>query len=578
MSLKITDNVSPDNQVGLQQQEDGNTVKEQSQPEQATEGSIPTTSANLSEAQTGSNLASAQKAMLLAKLPANGRQTNKIDPVKTTPADSSNDGRETIYIPIPPGRENLSDYNLLFATAEHIYQQAGIRVSKAAIEEAVGIGFIFEKQSFVPDFVRDQQGKVVPDENGQPIPAYLITIEPEAKEALLNFRAEAERITQTGLRAVHDMTEQERWETVKQIFRDKYADQTQQKALDEIFSAENLGMLTVTKMIGATAAAPFVAMGMTAKFAVVDLPQLRAAAIEIKRLTYAPQKPSDLDLAARRLADLIRRGEVMLGTAALDKGVNVAAGLADSALSSTRVNTGPSAPAVVTPEGYNFKWRMPAEESIRPAVPNSGVEVGSIPGFSAITGDFGGPTGKSEPIQMPVGKDYRIPPGPAGWSARPWSVKPSLKPDENNKPAGIAEQISKNTGEEEVRGVKRENEAAITLAKDGYFVEQKPQLTDMDRNNNPWFNEKKKPDYKIEGEIFDCYSPAKNTSAQNILSYIKEKKVDYGQTRRIVLNLDDSNISLDELRTELQKSPILNLQQIIVVKDGKATPLFPFDK
>lgn len=51
------------------------------------------------------------------------------------------------------------------------------------------------------------------------------------------------------------------------------------------------------------------------------------------------------------------------------------------------------------------------------------------------------------------------------------------------------------------RSLIRENEAAETIAKNGYNIEQDPVIEGTTRN----------PDYLIEGEIFDCYSPAENT-------------------------------------------------------------------
>ena len=60
------------------------------------------------------------------------------------------------------------------------------------------------------------------------------------------------------------------------------------------------------------------------------------------------------------------------------------------------------------------------------------------------------------------------------------------------------------------RSLTRENEAAETLAKNGYDVEQNPKVEGTTRN----------PDYIIEGEVFDCYSPAQNTSVRNIASTI----------------------------------------------------------
>lgn len=105
-------------------------------------------------------------------------------------------------------------------------------------------------------------------------------------------------------------------------------------------------------------------------------------------------------------------------------------------------------------------------------------------------------------------------------------------------------------------------------------MEQRPQITDADRARNPWLDRRKNPDYKIEGEIFDALTPRAGTSARNIASRIQEK-VDDGQARRIVLNMEDSTVTLEQLRAQLQQYPIPNLQEIIVIRDGRVIPLFP---
>ena len=94
--------------------------------------------------------------------------------------------------------------------------------------------------------------------------------------------------------------------------------------------------------------------------------------------------------------------------------------------------------------------------------------------------------------------------------------------------------------------------------------------------SNPWFKRTKKPDYKIEGEIFDCISPEAGTSANNIILRIEREKIGEGQARRIVLNMDDSTTTVDELREALKKHPINGLDQILVVKDNQVINLFPF--
>lgn len=78
---------------------------------------------------------------------------------------------------------------------------------------------------------------------------------------------------------------------------------------------------------------------------------------------------------------------------------------------------------------------------------------------------------------------------------------------------------------------------------------------------------RKNPDYSIEGKIFDCYSPKQGTSVRNIASNIA-KKVENGQTDRIILNLDDwhgGGGNIDELIKQLNEWPVIGLKEVKVI-------------
>ncbi len=158
---------------------------------------------------------------------------------------------------------------------------------------------------------------------------------------------------------------------------------------------------------------------------------------------------------------------------------------------------------------------------------------------------------------------------------QPHEVAPSRKPDEANQPLGVADKVPAKADAELTRGITRQNEAAETLAKNGYQVEQKPQITETDRMSQPWLDKNKKPDFKVEDEIFDAYAPSNSKSVNNIRREM-ELKIQKGQTRRIILNMDDSNVSLNELRKIIWNEPIVELEQILVIKDGKVIKFFPF--
>lgn len=89
-------------------------------------------------------------------------------------------------------------------------------------------------------------------------------------------------------------------------------------------------------------------------------------------------------------------------------------------------------------------------------------------------------------------------------------ISPSKPYDINAMPKGLKTKITSKMDEATQRSLLRENEAAETLAKNGYEVEQNPIVKGTNRN----------PDYIIEGEIFDCYAPSKNKSVRGIASTI----------------------------------------------------------
>ena len=139
---------------------------------------------------------------------------------------------------------------------------------------------------------------------------------------------------------------------------------------------------------------------------------------------------------------------------------------------------------------------------------------------------------------------------------------PSGKPDPGRKPRG--KRTDAHPTKKKDRPLRRENESADTLAENGYDVEQNPPSNEHGKN----------PDYKIEGEYFDCYSPITG-KLDNIRDEVSGK-VKEGQADRIVLNLSDCPRSMDEIRDVFERKPVANLKEIIVIKDGEVVPFYPF--
>lgn len=144
----------------------------------------------------------------------------------------------------------------------------------------------------------------------------------------------------------------------------------------------------------------------------------------------------------------------------------------------------------------------------------------------------------------------------------PERTEPSGELSGSAKPRGKPTEIKGSP--ENQRSLKRENESAKTLAENGYDVLQNPPRNEAGKD----------PDYKIEGKYFDCYAPARDDPGR-IRDDIS-RKVKKGQADHIVLNLDDSGMSTDDLKSVLERRPVSGLQEIKIVKDGKVVDYYPF--
>jgi len=119
------------------------------------------------------------------------------------------------------------------------------------------------------------------------------------------------------------------------------------------------------------------------------------------------------------------------------------------------------------------------------------------------------------------------------------------------------------------RSLQRENESADILVENGYHVEQNPLVTADDN-----IRKGKQPDYRINGEIFDNYTPNNKADIEQIRNEIS-RKVKRGQTHRVVLNLEDSEVPITDIETMFKiRKPVLNIQQLIIIKNGQLLELF----
>jgi hypothetical protein len=123
-------------------------------------------------------------------------------------------------------------------------------------------------------------------------------------------------------------------------------------------------------------------------------------------------------------------------------------------------------------------------------------------------------------------------------------------------PKGTRTKINPGDAPENIQALTRENESADILAREGFDVTQNPAVPGP-----------KNPDYLINGSIYDNFAPT-TSSARNIWSVVKGK-VESGQTSRIVLNLNDSGVSLEALTKQFSDWAIEGLEDVIIIKDGK---------
>lgn len=132
-------------------------------------------------------------------------------------------------------------------------------------------------------------------------------------------------------------------------------------------------------------------------------------------------------------------------------------------------------------------------------------------------------------------------------------------------PKGVYEAV---TGDASmIRSITRQNEAADFLAKEGYDIEMLPNKLE---GNGFGLTPTSNPDFKINGEIFDCYSPD-TSSVRNIWSTVQGKTI--SQARRIVLNLDDFPGSMDDLAKQFNDWAIDSLDELLIIKNGKIARL-----
>ena len=100
--------------------------------------------------------------------------------------------------------------------------------------------------------------------------------------------------------------------------------------------------------------------------------------------------------------------------------------------------------------------------------------------------------------------------------------------------SGIASGIPENPdgrGGDSQRSIRRQNEAADMLVSAGYNLEHNPAVQPADGLLE------KNPDFRIEGIIFDCYSPIDQYPANPLAGYATQRDHNVGQGVRELIAL-----------------------------------------
>jgi hypothetical protein len=139
-------------------------------------------------------------------------------------------------------------------------------------------------------------------------------------------------------------------------------------------------------------------------------------------------------------------------------------------------------------------------------------------------------------------------------------------------PTGRAKRIEPGEDDNVRRSLEMENSGAVVLADRAYRIQQSPSAADVARarlESGDVGDTNKEPDYLLEGRVFDCYSPvnpAKN--ARGIHSEAK-KKVEEGQTQRVVVNLESWRGDMSALEKQFAEWPVPGLKEVkVITQDG----------
>ncbi|MBX2798561.1 MAG: hypothetical protein KTR31_12845 [Myxococcales bacterium] len=157
-------------------------------------------------------------------------------------------------------------------------------------------------------------------------------------------------------------------------------------------------------------------------------------------------------------------------------------------------------------------------------------------------------------------------------------TEPIRERDPAARPRGRPEAIYDEMSEEQKRDIELQHGAAEDLARSGYDVEQSPGVS-AERMEAAGLSSAKDPDYLINDEIFDCYSPRSSTPLHSIFMAVRRKVAIRRQTKRVLINLQDSakrvSAIRDYFRTNSHEDWVAQLDEVLALKNGTVHRIFP---
>jgi hypothetical protein len=172
-------------------------------------------------------------------------------------------------------------------------------------------------------------------------------------------------------------------------------------------------------------------------------------------------------------------------------------------------------------------------------------------------------------------------------SGRPAGGRPDGQPDDlvthptgepGGTPDGQPTRIRPHEDEDVRRSLERENSGAAILADRGHQVTQNPspeEVAQARQDAGDSGRPTSRPDYLVEGRVFDCYAPSQNKGVRGIWTEVAAKVSD-DQTQRVVVNLQDWRGNVPDLQRQFNDWPIEKLKEVkVITPDGDVVQITP---